>query len=222
MLFEFCGCAGIDHAIRTMRHSHQSEDKSDSEFWSWGDFKLGAKDYELAMHLVTSDSSYRENLRLADVWLEIYAPLYWWKQFDTYCIGVDKSSDSTMYCLMKRPLMATEFEDCLDSHPNKDEFLKLLNDLREKGEFDKLNSLLPQSYCQRRTIKLSYEALNKIYEERKHHKLAEWRFFCKMLEHLPYSYFITGKYDPNYTPGIESGKNGCFLKKYEPKKKKND
>lgn len=193
--------AGLEPAIRAMRLPMKSGDKSDSrlvpdpETYNDMVFILGKKDHSLSMKLIKSGSDHRKHIRLIDAWLEIQAPLFWWKEFDTYRMGVDKVSESTMHTIMNEEITQEDFDL---SAWNDNEFVRewivnLCDELRLCGEFDRLNQLLPQSYLQTRIMKCSYEALHNMYHARKNHKLKEWREFCEKLEELPYSEFITGE-----------------------------
>ena len=197
--------AGFREAIRAMRLPMKSGDKSDSwariksertEF----DFLIGPEDYDLSMKLIRAGSSHRKHIRLIDVWLEIQAPLYWWKEFDTYRIGVDKVSESTMHTITNEEITQEDFDLSAwdDNEFAREWIVNLCDELRLCGEFDRLNQLLPQSYLQTRIVKCSYEALRTMYHDRKNHKLKEWRQLCKALEDLPYSRFLT---EPEFTSG---------------------
>lgn len=164
-----------------------------------GYWAIGPKDHELSMKLCAAGSDHRKHIRLIDVWVEIQAPLYWWKEFDTYRLGVDKVSESTMHTLMKNPITIDDFEmskgakslmEAPDNVVDKRSWLDHMNGLREHGDFEDLNALLPNSYLQKRIVKVSYEALRNMYLARRNHKLKEWREFCKWIEALPYSEFI--------------------------------
>lgn len=159
---------------------------------------IGPKDHQLSMKLCKAGSDHRKHIRLIDVWVEIKAPLYWWKEFDTYRMGVDKVSESTMHTLMKKKLTEDDFEG---PFMGRTKVVKHLNDLitmyqsdtYKQNAFDDMNKSLPQSYLQTRICKISYEALRNMYHARKNHKLKEWRTFCEWIETLPYAEFITGK-----------------------------
>lgn len=204
MLIQCLDVAGVEAYLIGLRLPYKSGLKSDScPYAKW----IGPKDKELAMKQVTAGSSHRKSIRLLDAWFKITAPLYWWKQMDTYRSGVDKVSESTMHCLMKDPIKESHFEWQLANYPKKKELLEELEKLRKAGDFKTLNALLPQSYLQTRVLKCSYEALHKIYEERKTHKLKEWQILCQELEKLPFSYLITEKDD---------------FKEYDQEKEKNN
>lgn len=188
---------GLAEATTAMRLSYNSAAYTDSiQIDSY--FTLGRKDYQLAMKLIQAGPDHRKFLRLIDGWIKIKAPLYWWKQFDTYRFGVDKVSESTMHTLLKNEIVADDFEGKLEGWTDKEELLEKLNDLREAKNFEVLNRMLPQSYLQTRIVKCSYEALHNMYQARKNHKLLEWREFCKALEHFDFPSFITGEYDQQY------------------------
>lgn len=192
--------AGFREAIRAMRLPMKSGDKSDSkDKVGWArtesDFLIGPEDYDLSMKLIQAGSSHRKHIRLIDAWMEIQAPLYWWKEFDTYRMGVDKVSESTMHTIMNEEITQEDFDLSAwdDNEFAREWIVNLCDELRLCGEFDRLNQLLPQSYLQTRIVKCSYEALHNMYQARHNHKLIEWRYFCRKLEELPYPEFITGE-----------------------------
>ena len=192
--------AGFREAIRAMRLPMKSGDKSDSkDKVGWArtesDFLIGPEDYDLSMKLIQAGSSHRKHIRLIDAWMEIQAPLYWWKEFDTYRMGVDKVSESTMHTIMNEEITQEDFDLSAwdDNEFAREWIVNLCDELRLCGEFDRLNQLLPQSYLQTRIVKCSYEALHTMYQARHNHKLIEWRYFCRKLEELPYPEFITGE-----------------------------
>lgn len=212
--------AGLDSALTAMRLPMKSGNKSDS-CWSGkmddddfqymispygydeynGCYRVGPNDHKLSMKLCNAGSDHRKHIRLIDVWVEIQAPLFWWKEFDTYRFGVDKVSESTMHTLMKKELTVDDFElndmatNCLTERKDAEyypSFIDDLEDLRKYGDFESVNAMLPQSYLQTRICKISYEALRNMYHARKNHKLKQWHQFCEWIETLPYSEFITG------------------------------
>ena len=127
----------------------------------------------IADKLSQLDGGHNKFLESIQVWLDISAPLYWWKQFDTYRIGISKQSESTMHTLMKFPLKQTDFQQ-----PLPESLFLMLVKLREQNNFEQLNNCLPHSYRQRRIVNINYKALRNIYFQRKNHKLVEWRQFC--------------------------------------------
>ena len=192
--------AGYREAIRAMRLPMKSGDKSDSKDkvgWARGDsdYQIGNEDHTLSMKLIKSGSDHRKHIRLIDAWMEIQAPLYWWKEFDTYRMGVDKVSESTMHTIMNEEITQEDFDLSAwdDNEFARGLIVNLCDELRLRGEFDRLNQLLPQSYLQTRIVKFSYEALHNMYQARHNHKLIEWRYFCRKLEEMPYAEFITGE-----------------------------
>lgn len=208
MEIEILEVAGFPQAIGAMRLPMKSGEKSDSYFeysdsdimGDLGDcwYEIGPKDRILSMKLVKAGSSHRKHLRLIDAWIEIQAPLYWWNEFDTYRLGVDKVSESTMHTLTKHEITTDDFELDEWKDPETGDLPKPLEDFidwierwRKISDVQKLKEVLPSAYLQTRIVKCSYEALNAMYHDRKNHKLKEWRQFCKALEDLPYSEFIT-------------------------------
>lgn len=189
MQIEVLEFAGIEPAIRAMRLPHKSGEKSDSDDVSNPNsdkcYRIGPKDHELSMKLIKAGSDHRKHIRLIDAWFEIQAPLYWWKQLDTYRFGVDKVSESTMHTIMNQELSVDDFE-C----PIFETMLSALNIAIQENDFQFVAANLPEGYLQTRIVKCSYEALRNMYQSRKNHKLKEWRMFCKFLEYLPYSEFI--------------------------------
>lgn len=167
-----------------------------------GEYALGRNDYDLSMKLIRAGSSHRKHIRLIDAWMEIEAPLFWWKEFDTYRMGVDKLSESTMHTITKFPFDHSFFDTSgMDNNLRLEPIIEELNELRdlwmkESGPAQKeriwksVICLLPESYMQKRIVKCSYEALRAMYHDRKNHKLELWRDFCNELKRLPYSEFI--------------------------------
>lgn len=189
-------------AMRGMRNPMNSWDKSDSWNLSTG-YRLGEHDLELAQKLTNAGAVHAKYRRMINVTLDIVAPLYWWKEFDTYKVGTVRNSCSTMHKIHSKPFELGDFshehlvygwEDCLDT------IIEWLNEARkayletsDKKYWWEMIQLLPSSYNQRATVQLNYEVLANIYRWRKDHKLDEWRAFCDWIETLPYSELITGK-----------------------------
>lgn len=202
MLIETIEFAGIKPAIHAMRNPYDSWEKSDSHNTSEvNGFKIGPADESLSMALSMGGTEHDKHLRMVVVWAEICAPRYWWMQFDTYRHGVEKVSTSTMHTLMRHTLT----EDDFSGHVLPG-VLDILNTLivRYKAESDaekrrkiwqRVIDNLPQSYIQRRTVMMSYAALQAMYHQRKGHKLGEWAEFRRWIESLPYSYLITQERD---------------------------
>lgn len=229
---------GWDAAIRGMRNPMNSWEKSDSgtcgyphhigcancpdhkicnhPFRNDGVFKLGKADYELVMKLVKAGTDHRKFMRMIAVYADITAPLYWWKEHDTYKVGTVVNSCSTMHKIAEKEFALEDFSyEHLDIRTHKilEEIIKALNDYRtlyinynpddfeikgcpsKKDVWWQMIQLLPSSYNQRRTVMLNYEVLANIYKSRKNHKLDEWRAFCDWIKALPYSELITGGTD---------------------------
>lgn len=200
---------GFEPAIRGMRNSWNSWDKSDSEAGredgfgncrncTFGEFFIGKNDLALMKKLVKAGTDHRKFLRMITVWCDITAPRMWFLEFDTYKVGTVSNSCSTMHTILEMPFGDNDFDLESDAfsmelvdHLNfiRDRVIEL-NDVGNTGEANKLwrhlINLLPQSYHQKRTVMLNYEVLINMYKARKNHKLDEWREFCKWVEELPY------------------------------------
>ena len=204
---------GWEYAIRGMRNPKNSWAKSDSgPECPYGkekccgecqqNFCIGPNDKQLMMTLRNAGTDHRKFMRMITVYLDITAPLYWWKEFDTYKVGTVANSCSTMHKITDKPF---ELDDFSHEHLGfqsvrvlKDT-IKVINDFREefikdheKENWWQLIQLLPSSYNQKRTVMLNYEVLANIYKSRRHHKLDEWHTLCDRIESLPYSALITG------------------------------
>ncbi len=168
---------------------------------------VGENDKALARKLIDAGPSHRKFMRQIFVSMNITAPLYWWKEFDTYKIGTTANSCSTMHTITNKEFAIDDFshdkmfvitEQSLEdivSHINhlRTLYLKTEDLERKKKYWYSIIQLLPSSYNQLRTVTMSYENLRNIYEQRKNHKLDEWRDFCSTIELLPYSNWITDK-----------------------------
>ena len=193
--FENTEICGIRHAIRGMRNPMNSWDKSDSyEDIIYNTFKLGENDKGLAMKLSKAGTDHRKFLRMITVYADITAPLYWWKEFDTYKVGTVANSCSTMHTIHKRDLTLDDFSINNSQAGYYVDIIIDLNALREKycetkdiETFRALIGLLPSSYNQKRTVMLNYEVLANIYKSRQGHKLKEWHDFIEWIEGLPYT-----------------------------------
>lgn len=167
---------------------------------------LGEADFELMKRLAKAGKDHRKFMRMVSVYVRITAPLYWWKEFDTYKVGTVANSCSTMHKIQEKEFTLDDFS-YEHLQPPMLEILKHtihgLNDSREAylSSNDKLMwwqmiQLLPSSYNQTRNVMLNYEVLVNIYHSRKNHKLDEWREFCQWVEKLPYSELITCMDEP--------------------------
>jgi hypothetical protein len=205
---ENVGIYGWKAAVRGMRNPMNSWDKDDIIIDEYGLVEIGENNLELMKNLVKAGSDHSKFMRMITVTLDITAPLYWWKEFDTYKIGTVRNSCSTMHKIHDKEFELSDF-----SHeyliPEAVEFLEEiilnLNDMRMlHNEYDKyadrnpkikgkkhcwqhIIQLLPSSYNQKATVQLNYAVLRNMYHSRKNHKLDCWRFFCEWIETLPYA-----------------------------------
>lgn len=243
ILLEKTEVVGFEPAIRGMRNPKNSWDKSDSGICKGGDdgigcsncahdgcthtydhsFQIGKNDYELMMKLVKGGPVHAKFRRMIAVYVDITAPLYWWKEFDTYKVGTVANSCSTMHKIQAKEFEYGDFscehligdwcgDNCesfiyypTDADPMSPQnglevIAGLLNANRkaflktgDKKFWWQMIQLLPSSYNQKRTVMLNYEVLAGIYPMRKNHKLDEWHEFCHWIERLPYSDIITGR-----------------------------
>lgn len=189
---------GFKHAVRGMRNPMNSWDKSDS-----GDYILGPNDRTLMKKLIKGGPVHCKFRRMIVTYMDITAPLYWWKEFDTYKVGTVANSCSTMHKIHEKIFTHEDFaHDHLDGRfaeilnelilrLNEARVLYLDSDKKDKEMWYKMIQLLPSSYLQNRTVMLNYEVLANIYHSRKNHKLDEWHKFCETVRNLPYSWLIT-------------------------------
>ena len=219
---------GWRHAVRGMRNPMNSWDKSDSKFvyseWEacTGVFEIGPNDLDLMKRLCQGGQDDRKFMRMIVVYCDITAPLYWWKEFDTYKVGTIANSCSTMHKIHAKEFTLDDFSH---EHISTDEFLCVIKNEGEWNEMEfgdiphqllcrtihclngarakyletkdkkywwQMIQLLPTSYNQKRTVMLNYEVLCNMYHARKNHKLDEWHDFCRWVESLPYSELIIG------------------------------
>ena len=212
ILIEHEDVSGFDVAIRGMRNPLNSWERSDSE-WEYNEItdglklNIGMNDLTLMYDLVRAGSDHSKFMRMINVTMDVTAPLYWWKEYDTYKVGTVANSCSTMHTIHKKEFELADFShehlvgsaegalsiviDTLNMYRNL--FLTTSNSEEKKEYWWQLIQLLPTSFNQKRTIQLNYQVLRNIYHARKNHKLDEWRYFCTMIEKLPYSDLITGK-----------------------------
>ena len=222
---------GWEASIRGMRNPKNSWEKSDSEFHrepkhyfdekdmpctDLRRFVLGPNDLDLMKRLRNAGTDHRKFMRMITVYVDILAPLYWWKEFDTYKVGTVANSCSTMHKLPDKEFTLEDFScEHLDEYrehviyaPTEHHFssldllkleIEVLNQCRKnylerkaKSDWWQMIQLLPSSYNQRRTVQMNYEVLANIYKSRRNHKLDEWNTFCDWIEGLPYSEIITG------------------------------
>ena len=206
---------GWEHAIRGMRNPLNSWHKSDSgykcPYYSTKEtvclgckenMCIGPNDHDLMMRLRNAGTDHRKFMRMITVYLDITAPLYWWKEFDTYKVGTVANSCSTMHKIHAKEFTLEDFscEKLYDPLGDLRPIVDRLNVYRERylktkdnNDWWQMIQLLPTSYNQKRTVMLNYEVLANIYKSRRNHKLDEWHTFCEWIEELPYSELITGK-----------------------------
>lgn len=196
----------MEFIIEGMRNPMNSWDKGDSELATAGydvvGFDLGDADLDLMQRLANAGTDHRKFMRMMPVYVRITAPLYWWKEFDTYKVGTVANSCSTMHKIQEKEFTLEDFSHdhhCYTkSYDLLEETINVLNYYREKYLETKgkdywwqMIQLLPSSYNQTRNVMMNYEVLANIYKSRKNHKLDEWRELCLWIEELPYSELIT-------------------------------
>lgn len=228
--------AGFEPAVRGMRNPMNSWEHSDSQLCKSMDgfedcraevhggcprrnedyskediFCIGKNDFELMQRLVKAGTDHRKFMRMIVVYVDVTAPLYWWKEFDTYKVGTVANSESTMHTIMKEAFEIDDFSyDHLDEDGHnilslivyrlncwRNEYIITKDPDVKKRIWYKIIQILPSSFNQKRTVQFNYEVLANIYRARRNHKLAEWREFCRWIESLPYSELITGKEKSN-------------------------
>lgn len=224
---------GWEHAIRGMRNPYNSWQKSDSLFLDvdgymydingnhapfYGDdngngSQIGSNDLDLMKRLRNAGTDHRKFMRMITVYVDITAPLYWWKEFDTYKVGTVANSCSTMHKIASKEFTLEDFScehlerrasltltRIVDDLNYYREYYLSMNEQKVPGANERAKELwwqmiqlLPSSYNQRRTVMLNYEVLANIYKSRRNHKLDEWRELCEWIKTLPYSELITGE-----------------------------
>ena len=188
----------FEGAIRGARNPMNSWSRMDSSYDENGNFVLGPNDLDLAKRLAHAGSDHRKFLRQIFVTVDITAPLYWWKEFDTYKVGTTANSTSTMHKLHAKEFTRDDFscdrmdEGGLAMLDNviaylENERQKFLADKNDKQAWHNMIQTLPSSYNQMRTVTLNYENLINMYYARRNHKLAEWHTLCDWILSLPYA-----------------------------------
>ena len=195
---------GWEAAIRGARNPMNSWHLMDS-CTNNGEFEIGEKDYDLLRRLTIAGPEHRKWNRMITVTMDITAPLYWWKEYDTYKVGTVANSCSTMHKIQAKEFTLDDFScEHLEEYPKwllSEVILELnknradFNKTKDKDYWWQMIQLLPSSYNQKRTVHLNYETLGAMYKQRKHHKLDEWRVFCDTIKALPYSEFITREFE---------------------------
>ena len=187
----------MENAIRGARNPLNSWARMDSHYDEAGNFVLGENDLSLATRLAHAGSDHRKYLRQIFVTMDITAPLYWWKEFDTYKVGTVANSTSTMHKIQAKEFSREDFScdrmspECLKVLDTVIAYLEServrFNETKDKEPWHNMIQLLPSSFNQLRTVTLNYEVLINIYYARRHHKLAEWHTLCEAIEALPYA-----------------------------------
>ena len=187
----------FDNAIRGARNPLNSWGRMDSYYDEKGNFVLGENDLSLATRLAKAGSDHRKFLRQIFVSMDIYAPLYWWKEFDTYKVGTVANSTSTMHKIQAKEFVRSDFScdrmtpECLAVMDGVIAYLESerqrFNETKDKAAWHNMIQLLPSSYNQLRTVTLNYEVLINIYYARRTHKLGEWHTLCEAIKALPYA-----------------------------------
>ena len=204
ILIEKTEIFGWEAAIRGMRNSFNSWDKSDSKYNSeTGKFEVGPADVDLMDRLSRSGPSHAKFLRYITIQMDVTAPRYWWAEMDTYKVGTVRNSCSTMHKVQAKEFVREDFScEHLDEASLKtlDVLIDTLNAARDrfnetknKDDWWQMIQLLPASLNQKATLQLNYQVLQGLYETRKNHRLDEWHTFCHWVEELPYSNLIIGK-----------------------------
>ena len=187
----------FENAIRGARNPMNSWGRMDSHTEPDGNFVFGPNDLDLAMRLAKAGSDHRKYLRMIFVSVDVTAPLYWWKEYDTYKVATVANSTSTMHKIHSKPFSMDDFS-CDHMTDGTKKFMETIvaelenirlrfKETRSKDDWYDMIQLLPSSYNQMRTCTFNYETLINIYRARKNHKLSEWHTFCDWIETLPYA-----------------------------------
>ena len=187
----------FENAIRGARNPMNSWGRMDSHTEPDGSFVFGPNDLDLAMRIAKAGSDHRKYLRMVFVSVDVTAPLYWWKEYDTYKVATVANSTSTMHKIHSKPFSMDDFS-CDHMTDGTKKFMETVvaelenirlrfKETKSKDDWYDMIQLLPSSYNQMRTCTFNYETLINIYRARKNHKLAEWHTFCDWIETLPYA-----------------------------------
>ena len=192
----------LENAIRGARNPMNSWARMDSYYDEKGNYVLGENDLGLAVRLCTAGTDHRKFLRQVLVSMDITAPMYWWKEFDTYKVGTVANSTSTMHKIHAKPFALEDFSvDHLtpESLAEFERYIAYLETVRlrymegkDKAHWYDMIQLLPSSYDQMRTVTMNYEVLANIYYARRNHKLDEWHTLCDAIMELPYAKELIG------------------------------
>lgn len=197
ILLERISVMNFENAIRGARNPMNSWGRMDSTYDAEGNFILGENDRDLCRRLTRAGSDHRKFLRQIFVSVDITAPLYWWKEFDTYKVATVANSCSTMHKIHAKPFSREDFscdrmtEDALSVLDTLISYMEserlAFVETKERSHWHNIIQLLPSSFNQMRTVTMNYETMTNIYYARKSHKLAEWHTFCDMIRALPYA-----------------------------------
>ena len=195
----------LDNALRGMRNPMNSWEKSDSYFDENGTYIIGEADKKLASTLCRAGSSDRKFIRQIFVSMDITAPIYWWKEFDTYKVATVANSTSTMHKIHAKPFSRADFstdhmdEETLAQFDGVISYLEVLRtkflETKDKRYWYDMIQFLPSSFDQMRTVTMNYETLTNIYYARRYHKLEEWHTFCVTIKVLPYAELLITCHD---------------------------
>ncbi|MCI8517463.1 MAG: hypothetical protein HFG75_11470 [Hungatella sp.] len=195
--FEHTSVMNLDNAMRGARNPMNSWGRMDSGYDEEGNYCLGPNDLDLAKRLRKAGSDHRKFIRQILVSVDITAPIYWWKEYDTYKVATVANSTSTMHKIHAKPFELEDFSHDHLTEKGLQVLSGLIRDLeeirlrfvegKEKEDWYDLIQLLPAGYNQMRTCTLNYETLVNIYHARKNHKLEEWHSFCGWIRGLPYA-----------------------------------
>lgn len=187
----------LEGAIRGARNPLSSWSRIDSSYDTDGNYILGQNDLDLAKRLCKAGSDHRKFIRQIIVSVDITAPLYWWKEFDTYKVATVANSTSTMHKLHSKPIELDDFSHDKLSDESSDAFNAFIGFIekkrqdfiasKDKKDWYDLIQLLPSSYNQKRTVTMNYENLLNMYYARRNHKLDEWHVYCDWILTLPYT-----------------------------------
>ncbi len=187
----------LENAMRGARNPMNSWARSDSYYNEAGEYVLGPNDLDLAKRLRKAGSDHRKFLRQVFVSVDITAPMYWWKEYDTYKVSTVANSTSTMHKITSKPFHIDDFSHDHMTAQTEAFMQRIVDELeairlryietKDKADWYDIIQLLPSSYNQMRTCSFNYETLINIYYARKDHKLAEWHTFCDWILTLPYA-----------------------------------
>ena len=187
----------LENAMRGARNPLNSWDRMDSFYNEEGQYQLGENDLSLAKRLCKAGSDHRKFIRQIMVSMDVTAPIYWWKEFDTYKVGTVANSTSTMHKIHSKEFSMEDFSTDHMTEETKEHMKQLIGwletlrekflETKDKAYWYDIIQLLPSGYNQMRTVTLNYEVLFNIYYARRNHKLEEWHTFCHWIEELPYA-----------------------------------